>query len=177
MSRLGPDGKWTWEISTDADEVHSLLCASDAYHATQNVPPPERSIATTRRRVQEGSVHLLRFEGAAVATFTLTWDAPFEADLSVFPKARKPAYLGRLAVMPAWLQNGSLAGARCLRKACELAASSGADALRSEANPDLYRVREMLHLFGFEEYGRASSKDGRRQVHLQKTLARTSPRA
>jgi hypothetical protein len=162
---------WSWEISTNVDEVHEILCASDAYTATREAPPPVRNIETTRRRVRAGSVHVLRSGAEAVAMFTLTWDAPFAEDTTIFPPAQKPAYIGRLAIRPEWLARDSIVGARCLRRAVELAVSAGADALRSEANPDLVRVLTLLHLFGFEEYGRAQSEDGRRRVYLQKVLA------
>jgi hypothetical protein len=102
--------------------------------------------------------------------FTLTWDPPFDTAAANFPRAQKPAYLCRLAVNPAVLDGGSMVGARCVRRAVELASRSGADALRSEANPDLTAVRSMLDLFGFEEHGHAQSEDGRRQVYLQKLL-------
>ncbi|WP_437854459.1 hypothetical protein [Sorangium sp. So ce363] len=160
----------SWEVASNAEEVHALLCASDAHHATPENPAPARRLETTRRRVQAGSVHLLRQGAEAIAMFTLTWEPPFEADLAIFPPAGKPAYLSRLVVHPAGLARGSLAGARCLRRAVELATAGGADVLRSEANPDLTQVRALLGMFGFEEHGRAQSEDGRRRVYLQKVL-------
>lgn len=161
---------WMWEVSTNVEEVHKLLCTSDAYTANAKAPAPIRNSETTRRRVHEGSVHVLRFEDEPVAMFTLTWDAPFAADPKVFPFARKPAYIGRLAVQAEWQEKGSIVGAQCLRKAIELAKSLASDAIRSEANPDLTRVRALLELFGFKEYGQAQSEDGRRRVYLQKDL-------
>jgi len=161
---------WSWEVATDVEEIHSLLCACDAYTATLEAPPPVRNIETTRRRVQSGSVHLLRFGASAVAMFTLTWEAPFTRQTTLFPPAKKPAYMGRLAVQPEWLAKGSIASAQCIRKAMELAGGAGADAIRLEANPDLTRIRTLLGLFGFEEYGRTQSEDGRRQVYMQKSL-------
>jgi predicted GNAT family N-acyltransferase len=161
---------WIWEVSTNVEEVHTLLCASDAYTANTKAPAPIRNIETTRRRVHEGSVHVLRFENEPVAMFTLTWDAPFSDDTKIFPFARKPAYIGRLAVQAEWQKKGSIVGAQCLRKAIELAKSLASDVIRSEANPDLIGVRTLLDLFGFKEYGQAQSEDGRRCVYLQKNL-------
>jgi len=76
----------------------------------------------------------------------------------------------RLAVEPQWLLQGPLIGARCVRKAIEIASSAGADAIRAEANPDLGDVRTLLDLFGFEQYGAANSAGGFRRVYLQKSL-------
>jgi hypothetical protein len=161
---------WAWETSKNAEEVHALLCACDAHQATARAPAPLRNPLTTARRVSEGSVHVLRSGPCAVATFTLTWDPPFSAELTVFPEASKPAYLGRLAVLPGWLEHGSLVGARCVRRAIELAARAGADALRAEANPDLSRVVALLSQLGFVEYSSSQAEDGRRRAYLQKQL-------
>jgi|SRR5215203_3227382 len=170
MDSEGNPRSRSWEVSNNAEEVHALLCASDAYHATHAVPAPMRNMETTRRRVQEGSVHILRLGTEAVAMFTLTWDAPFAEGTVFFPPACKPAYIGRLAVKPDCLEGDSIIGAQCLRRAVELATSAGADAIRSEANPDLTRMRTLLRLFGFEEYGLTQSEDGRRRVYLQKAV-------
>lgn len=161
---------WSWEVATDATTVHELLCACDRHTAVPAAPAPVRNPETTRARVREGAVHLLRHGGQAVATFTLTWSPPFTADPSVFPPARKPAYLGRLAVHPAWLEGGTLAGVQCLRRAGEVARAGGADVLRSEANPDLRSIRALLDLLGFVEHGSAQDPDGRRRVYLQQVL-------
>lgn len=161
---------WVWEIGTDVAEIHALLCASDAHTATIEAPAPTRNIETTRRRVQEGSIHVLRYQNKAIAMFTLTWSPPFDQDLAIFPASRKPSYISRLAINPEHMVQDSMAGAQCLRRAIEVAKSAGADAIRSEANPDLARVRTLLTLFGFEEYGRTQSEDGRRRVYLQKTV-------
>lgn len=161
---------WLWEVSTNVEEVHALLCACDAYTATDKAPVPVRQIETTRRNVLEGSVRVLRYEGEVVAMFTLTWFPPFSQETTIFPSVHKPAYISRLAIKPAWQQKGTILGAQCLRKAVELAICAGADAIRSEANPDLTRVRALLDLFGFKEYGQMQSEDGRRRVYLQKEL-------
>jgi hypothetical protein len=161
---------WVWEVASDAQEVHHLLCASDAYIATTKTPAPHRNRSTTENRVRSGSVHLLRHDGEAVAMFTLTWEPPFAEGIASFPLARKAAYLSRLAVCPDWLERSELVGVQCLRKAAELATAAGADALRSEANPDLEKVRTLLALFGFVEYQADRSTDGRRRVYLQKDL-------
>jgi hypothetical protein len=130
------------------------LCACDAYQATlSGAPVPVRRIATTNRRVRARQVHLLRLRAEAIATSTLTWEPPFAQDVAIFPSAMKPAYRGRLAVKPELLASGSIVGARCVRKAIEVAAAGGADAVRSEANPDLAATRALLDRFGFEQYG------------------------
>jgi GNAT superfamily N-acetyltransferase len=170
MERESEGRSWSWETSTDAAEVHALLCACDAYQATASAPAPLRNPLTTERRVAEGSVHLLRHDGRAVATFTLSWDAPFSAPLGTFPEANEPAHLGRLAVSPEWLARGALLGVRCVRRALAVAREAGADVVRAEANPDLSRVVAMLRQLGFEEHGAAQSEDGRRRVYLQKRL-------
>lgn len=162
-------------MGADAAEVHALLCECDAYTATPEAPAPVRNFETTLRRVREGSVHVLRHGAGLVAMFTLTWDAPFAMDTSVFPPARKPAYLGRLAVKPEYQAEGSLAGVRCLRKAVELATDAGADAIRAEANPDLTRVRALLRLFDFEEYGLVKSEGENSRAYLQKNLRPAAP--
>ena len=159
-----------WETSANPDEVHALLCACDSYTATPGTQAPLRNIETTKRHVSVGAVHVLRFRNEAVAMFTLTWEAPFSEDPPVFPPARKPLYISRLAVKPEWLAKGSLVGVQCLRRAVELAESLGADVLRSEANPDLTRVRTLLQFLGFVEHAQKESADGRRSVYLQKTL-------
>jgi hypothetical protein len=101
----------------------------------------------------------------------LTWEAPFSLVDASFPPARKPAYLQRLAVVPELLRTGSLAGAQCVRKANDLALGSGADALRAEVNPDLANVAALLSMFGFLEYSRMHSEDGRLRAYLHKYLA------
>lgn len=161
---------WSWERADDPEVVHALLRACDLYTSTPDAPPPLRNLDTTVRRVRSGSVHLLRHGSEPAATFTLTPDPPFAADLSIFPRSRRPLYLGRLAVSPAWLDRGAPVGAQCLRRALDLAAAAGADALRSEANPDLHGVRRLLDLFGFVEHGSSRDPDGRGRVYLEKRL-------
>src|SRR5690349_6829810 len=112
---------WLWEVSPNVEQVHALLCASDAYNATAELPPPERRIETTRRHVERGSVHVLRHGSDYAGMFTLTREPPFDQDLSIFPPAEKPFYLSRLAVHPEYLKGNSIVGVRCVRKAIELA--------------------------------------------------------
>jgi hypothetical protein len=169
VGQPGP-GTSSWEVGADPAEVHALLCACDAHQSTPEAPAPKRNPETTRRRVEAGEVHLLRQGGEAIAMFTLSWDAPFGDDLSTFPVARRPAYLGRLAVHPELLEGGSIVGAGCLRRAVELARAGGADALRAQANPDVANVLALLTAFGFEQCGPVLSDGERRRVHLQKPL-------
>lgn len=166
---------WKWEAAGDADEVHRLLCESDQYTATADAPAPVRNIETTRRRVDTGCVQILRCDGRAAAMFTLTWEPPFAEELSVFPDANTPMYLSRLAVRAEWLERGSMVGVRCIRRAVELATAAGADAIRSEANPDLEAVAALLRMMGFVETVRRQASDGRRRMYLQKNLPRTMP--
>jgi GNAT superfamily N-acetyltransferase len=159
-----------WELATDAETVHALLCACDHHTATPEAPAPTRSFETTAARVRDGSVHVLRRDGEVVAMFTLTWTPPFDAEPDVFPPARKPAYISRLAVRPDHLAQGSVLGAQCLRHAAEVAAAQGADAIRSEANPDLRETLALLGLFGFTEHASRRDPDGRGRVYLQRRL-------
>lgn len=162
---------WSWEVGADVEEVHQLLLACDRYQARCfAVPAPLRNIASTERQVGAGEVQLLRLGKEPVAMFTLSWQPGLDQDPAPFPPARRPAYLRRLAVSPAWLARGSLAGAQCLRRAVQLATEAGADALRSEANPDLIGPATLLRLFGFQQCGQGDTRDGRRRVYLQKSL-------
>nr|BBG06558.1 GNAT family transferase [Streptomyces sp.] len=168
---------WQWEVSRDTGEVHALLCACDAHQAAASgTSAPARRLETTEHRVRSGSVHLLRHDGRPAGMFTLTWDPPFAADEGAFPPAERPLYLSRLAVAPEWLTGGSLVGLRCLRRAIETAAQAGGDALRSEANPDLSATRSLLDILGFVQHGPTlSDGQGRRRVHLHKSLRPASP--
>ncbi|MGH8931683.1 MAG: GNAT family N-acetyltransferase [Egibacteraceae bacterium] len=162
----------SWEVATDAAEVHALLCACDSYQVSVlGLPAPNRRMKASETLVRDQSVHVLRRDGEAIAMFTLTPRAPFDQDIKIFPEARKSFYLQRLAVKPELLARGSVLGAQCIRKAIELATRSGADAVRCEANPDLVSTRELLDHLGFEQYGLTlSDNEGRRRVYLQKTL-------
>ncbi|MGV9848442.1 hypothetical protein ACWDWU_06560 [Streptomyces sp. NPDC003442] len=163
---------WTWETARDPDEVHALLCACDAHQARNyGSPTPVRNAGTTARRVRAGEVHLLRHEGEPAGMFTLSWEPPFALDPDAFPPALRPAYLGRLAVAPARLADGAPVGASCVRRALELAADNGADALRAEANPDLTDTVKLLELLGLRRHARVlTDAEGRRTVRLHKNL-------
>ncbi|MFL6128904.1 MAG: cupin domain-containing protein [Mycobacteriales bacterium] len=165
-------GGGSWEVATDPAEVHQLLHDSDAHQARQSGSPvPQRQLETTVRHVRDGAVHLLRRDGVAVAMFTLSWSPAFDEDESIFPIAVRAAYLSRLSVAPAALASGSLDGLRCVRRAVELAAEAGADALRCEANPDLAGTRAMLDRLGFVQCGPVHADDrGRRWVYLHRPL-------
>ncbi|WP_320064502.1 hypothetical protein [Micromonospora sp. RTGN7] len=164
-----PDG---WAVADDPVEVHDLLCASDAHQAAATgSPAPARRLATTRQRVEAGAVHLLRVGGRAVGMFTLTAEAPYDASTVPFPAARQPHYLSRLSVHPDELAAGSLIGVRCLRRAVQVAAASGADSLRSEANPDLAPTWSLLTGLGFVPCGPThSDPSGRSWAYLHKPL-------
>ncbi|WP_228120296.1 hypothetical protein [Streptomyces fagopyri] len=163
---------WTWETAEDPDEVHALLRACDAYQARRyGSPAPVRNTGTTERRVRSGEVHLLRHDGEVAGMFTLSWDPPFTLAADAFPPAVRPAYLGRLAVAPRLLADSAPTGATCVRRAAELASARGADALRSEANPDLAGTVKLLELLGFRRHGDVlTDAAGRRTVRLQKSF-------
>jgi hypothetical protein len=163
----GPD-RTAWAVATEPAEVHELLCASDRYQAERTgTPAPARRIASTEWLVRSGATHVLRQDGRAVAMFTLTTEPPFNATEVPFPFAAAPRYLQRLAVHPDLAAGGSLAGARCVRRALELAAAAGADALRCEANPDLAATHELLVSLGFQQAGEVLEAEGVRRVYLQ----------
>ncbi|MFF1542315.1 hypothetical protein [Streptomyces sp. NPDC058291] len=161
-----------WEVATDADEVHELLCASDRCQAERFASPvPRRNPATTEFRVRNGLVHLLRSEGRAAAMFTLTEAPTFDVPPGVFPAARSPAYLSRLAVRPDLVAAASLAGPLCLRRAMALARERGADMLRAEANPDIESTVECMVLLGFRRCAAVPDDDaGPRRIHLYRVL-------
>lgn len=168
---MGETTTWHWELATDAAEVHRLVCACDEHQARlSGTQVPARRSETTEQRVETRSVHVLRHGSEAAATFTLVWEPPFDASLDRFPPASRPAYLQRLAVSPDWLGRDALVGARCLRRAVELATSQGADAIRAEANPDLTDVRELLRLFGFRQCGPPEAAAGLARVYVQRAL-------
>lgn len=160
----------SWDAADDVDEVHALLCESDAAQASLEAPAPVRNIETTRRLVAQRSVQVLRRSGRAIAMITLDWEPPFRDDLSRFPPARKPAYMSRLAARPGVLVEEPMLGGQCVRRAIELARTAGADAVRCEANPDLAAVTAMLGLLGFEQCGPPQSEGGRRRIHLQRSF-------
>lgn len=161
-----------WAVAVDVDEVHDLLCACDLRQAVESgTPVPARRFETTKRRVESGAVHVLTEDGVAIATFTLTDEAPFPPDPGRFPEPAKPMYLQRLAVRPDLLASGAVVGVQCVRKAIELASAAGADALRCEANPDLVGTFTLLTTLGFRQQGPVyfSHTDAKR-TYLQRDL-------
>jgi hypothetical protein len=162
---------WVWEVADDADAVHALLCASDAKAASDTgTPAPVRGLDSTRSRVGERAVHLLRADGEPAGMFTLTPFPPYDRDLAIFPAATRPLYLQRLAVDPGWAVRAPVVGLQCVRRAIEVATAAGADALRAEANPDLARVVSLLELCGFRPCGPPESSGGVRRLYLQMPL-------
>lgn len=162
---------WSWEIATDLQEVHELLCTSDAQQALMyGVPAPVRRLESTRRHVEAGATRILRQDGDAAGMFTLTWVPPFNEETARFPSRLKPAYLQRLVVSPRWRRGDSLVGPRCLRCAIEVAIDRGADALRAEANPDLKATRTFMQLLGFEQHGPTLTDGALRRIYLEKDL-------
>lgn len=162
---------WSWEIARDPNEVHNLLGESDAYAAGESgTPAPVRNHKSTEAHVRTGAVHLLREDGRPAGTFTLSPRPAGGHDVSVYPPARRPLYLQRLAVGAAWRERFSLVGVQCLRRAIEIATQAGTDVLRAEANPDLDRVRTLLDLLGFAQWGDIVMEAGVRRVNLQKII-------
>jgi hypothetical protein len=156
-----------WVEATEPDEVHDLLLASDRHVAARyGLPVPQRDRRSTRQLVSERRTHLLRVDGAAVAVFALTPTPAFDVDLAIFPPAARPAYLRRLAVRPERLDDGELYGPACVRRAMEVAAAHGADALRAETNPDLAGIVRLLEAFGFEQYGPVRTEGWMRRICL-----------
>jgi hypothetical protein len=102
--------------------------------------------------------------------FTLTWSPPYPLGPTGLPDRRRPAYLQRLAVSPDRLRAGSLAGVQCVARAIEIAAAGGADALRSEANPDLTAVVQILLTLGFVRYAQPPAEGPLRREYLQRDL-------
>jgi hypothetical protein len=160
-----------WIVADDVVEVHTLLCASDAAQDTEDAPAPHREIESTRRYVTARLVRLLRSETGPMAMFTLTPDPPFPDSLDRFPPASRPIYMTRLAVDPRTLSQEPLIGLRCLRHAMAVATESGADALRSEANPDLRGTMRLLTLAGFSQAGAVMDDGERRRVGMHRTLS------
>lgn len=161
-----------FEVATDAAEAHSLLCSSDAEQAHRYaIAAPQRNPATTEHRVRSGEVRVARLGGTAVGSFTLCEQAPFDLEPGVFGPARRPLYLSRLCVAPEQLRNGSLVGLKCLREAVAEAERSGADALRSQANPDFTDVLTLLELHGFQRRGPIREHADLRFVNMEKPLA------
>jgi quercetin dioxygenase-like cupin family protein len=179
MTLVEPDpappvpGEWRWELATDPEPVHELLCRSDVHHAAHTgTPVPRRNWDSTDRHVRSSAVHVLRRGDELAAMFTLSDHPPFNLAETAYQPATRPVYLQRLAVAPHLLEEGSLVGVRCVRRAIELAERSGADVLRSEANPDLAGPVSVLHQSGFVQRGPVhADSSGRRWVHLERSLA------
>lgn len=166
-----------WSLADDPDEVHLLLLASDRHSAERyGLPLPRRNRETTKSLVRDGRVHVLREGAETVAMFTLTWQPPYPLTQTGFPERRRPAYLQRLAVRPDRLRAGSLAGVQCVARAVETATAAGADALRSEVNPDLEAVLRLLLALGFVRHGQPPADGPLRRVYLQRDLGREGER-
>ncbi|WP_068874054.1 MULTISPECIES: N-acetyltransferase [unclassified Phenylobacterium] len=163
-----------WELARDAVEVHELLLASDVASDT-GAGPPQRSLVGTRRRVEAGSVHLLRMDGKPAAMVTLTRDPPFDLALTDYAPSAAAVYMQRLAVHPALRLEHPYLGARAVRRALDVARAAGADVIRAEANPDLARVLGMLLAHGFVPVGAPRAGPERPRVYLEKALAADVP--
>jgi hypothetical protein len=163
-------GTAAWELARDVDEVHDLLLSCDAHQAAATgTAVPDRNRSTTRHRVERGQVQLLRRDGRAIASVTVSDDPPFTPPpfLAPVPGCR---YISRLSVSPAELDGGGLVGLQCLRRAIEVARDSGGRVLRAEANPDLESTWRLLALAGFRQNGPVDETGRARRAYLEKAL-------
>ncbi|GGS10328.1 hypothetical protein Snoj_15360 [Streptomyces nojiriensis] len=168
-----PGPTLVWRCADSAEEVHALLRASDTLAAEQyGLPVPERRTDRSRQLVAQRAVHLLCHENSPVAMFTLTCQPPSIRHRDVFPPARTPMFLQRLAVHPDWSRRDATLGLRCVRKACETARADGADVLRAETNPDLRGSLDLLTGLGFVPHGTVETDGWMRRVYLQRRLDR-----
>jgi len=164
------DQGWAWEVAGNAAEVHALLEASDLAHR-ENGPVPQRNWTATQKLVESGCVHLLRCQGSPAAMFTITESPPFDTRGAGFEPARTPRYLQRLAVDPVLVGRlGPFPAMSAIRKLMEVASRQGADAVRSEANPDIVQVVRLLTAMGFRERARSVGPEGRPRVYLELLL-------
>lgn len=161
---------WFWEVARDADEVHSLLCASDAHQALPGMSVPQRNPATTQRHIHNHNVHAIRHTTTLVGCFTLTAQPPYGMDLSVFGDTGLAAYLQRLSIHPKWIAQNPLLGMRCVRHAAVVARQRAAASLRAEINPDIGGTHKMMRMLGFQQRGEVSGQAGRRKLCLELPL-------
>lgn len=161
--------QYTWEVATNLDEVNALLQACDTYVSRPGSPIPKRNPETTAKRIADKQVHLLRKNQEPIAMFTLGPTPTFNLPEIIVPYAANPIYISRLAVSPALQKEGSIIGAQCLKHAINIAKIYNADAIRSEANPALSKVIELLRLFGFEDFF-AHTEELVSRVYFQKKL-------
>ena len=162
-----------WELAADADLVHKLLLQSDQQHArATRTRAPTRSEASTASHVAAGYVRLQMSGDEILGMFTLSRIPTFDPSRSVLPDALDPMYLQRLVVVTNPVTTADpLVGLRCVRRAIDEAAASGADALRSEANPDLSRSYSLLLACGLNPFGQVDERsDGLRIVRLHMDL-------
>lgn len=151
--------EWLWTVATGAEAVHALLEASDRRSAAGPEEIPHRSATRTAHLVASGAVQLLSIGGRAAAMITLVNEPPFDPEGILFSDVERPLYMQRLAVDEwAVVRFGALPGIATLRRALEVGRQRGADALRSEINPDLIAVRRMLLSFGFREVGQREGR-------------------
>lgn len=147
----------SWEVASDADEVHAFLLANDRAAARPGAPAPSRNPDSTRRHVAERRVHLLCRDGIALGMFTLGPKPPFDPAAAGYGAAASPLYLQRLAVAPA--ASKSLAGLKLLRRAITLAREEGADVVRAETNPRLIEACALLSAAGFVPIAPSTDSD------------------
>jgi GNAT superfamily N-acetyltransferase len=98
---------------------------------------------------------ILGWRGAeAVATSRLSSKRPWAIDAAYFTPVARPLYLTDMAVDPQWQGRGI--GRRCLERTKEVAAESGAEAIRLDAYEGPPGAGPFYAGCGFTERGRTS---------------------
>jgi hypothetical protein len=139
-----------WETVSSVDDAHELLVASDRAAGGPDGFIPARDRSTTARLVELGAVHGLRREGRLVAAVTVEETPTFDPHEDCAAVARV-LYMRRLCVAADVAD--PLLGYRAVRRVVRAARQEGYDAVRSEVNPDLTGVCEMLRSVGFRQRG------------------------
>lgn len=156
----------SWRLADNPDVIHALVTDSDhAAGQRSGTPAPTRHRSSTEFLVAGGHVWLGSHDDRPVVTITVGPIAPFDPQRTTFPVAYRPWYMQRLAVGPDCPD--PLAGFTAARHAIAVAAASGADALRAQANPRL-PAYAMLLLLGFVRYDGGDTGD--LAAHLQRLL-------
>jgi hypothetical protein len=147
----------SWELVSNVAEAHDLLLRSDLAAGGAGGHVPTRNLESTRRHVRRQAIHGLRRDSRLVVAVTLSEDPTF-APNSDCTEASRPLYMCRLSVAPE--ATGPLLGYRAVRRIIGYAREHGYDVLRSEVNPDLCQVSDMLRTLGFVQRGAAVVRGG-----------------
>lgn len=139
-----------WEIVDSVDDAHDLLVTSDRAAAGPDGFIPARNSSTTAMLVERGAVHGLRRDGQLVAAVTVD-ETPTFTPHEDCAAATRVLYMRRLCVAPDIAD--PLLGYRAVRRVVQVARRQGYDAVRSEVNPGLTGVCDMLRSIGFIQRG------------------------